>query len=63
MKDFKFTLAAIKVKGKDILFLIAVEVITTSKRHQRTEKKTLYNVDERGQAGKCNCQNPVKQEQ
>jgi small neutral amino acid transporter SnatA (MarC family) len=48
MKDFKFTLAAIKVKGKDILFLIAVEVITTSKRHQRTEKKTLYNVDERG---------------
>jgi len=57
-KYFKITLVAVKVR--DIVLLMTAEVIATSKRHQRTEK-TLYNVDYQGQADKCKCQNPVKE--
>jgi hypothetical protein len=51
---------AIKVRSKDVFLLMTMEVSLLAKGI-RAQRKTLYNVDEKGQAGKCNCQNPVKQ--
>jgi hypothetical protein len=31
-------MVAVKVRGKDTILVMTVEVLTTSKRHQRTEK-------------------------